>query len=319
MALPPLSELIKSRDVEDPVNLWLHRPLAYGFVALTYRTALTPNQVTLIATLTGVAAGVCWLVGTPGLMLLGGALLWTSSILDGADGILARAKKLHTELGRALDGIADVVVAAATVLPAFFHNWQKGHDPLELALAPIAIGTTWLQVYSYDFYKESYLSWLNPAWDGTTPALAGTRQRLAHAEAERAPWMERFVWQLYVGMLRGQIWLIGITNPLGLRHTRRFTVNPETARIYRKHNYGPLQIWTFVSLCPHSYLIAICGMFDRLDLYFWFRLLGANILFVVVLVWQRIATIRTMRDLSAIGHSPVVVEDANAHEVTLAH
>src|SRR4029079_16528189 len=102
----------------------------------------------------------------------------------GADGILARAKKLHSELGRALDGVADVVVAAATVFPAFFHNWQKEHDAIQLALAPVAIGTTWLQVYSYDFYKESYLSWLNPAWDGTSPALAEVRRRLADAEAK---------------------------------------------------------------------------------------------------------------------------------------
>ena len=106
--LPPYSTVIKARDVEDPVNVWLHRPLAYAFVALVYRTPLTPNQVTLLAMIFGLAAGSLWLVGSPTLMLVGGVLLWTSSILDGADGILARAKQMQSELGRALAGRARV-------------------------------------------------------------------------------------------------------------------------------------------------------------------------------------------------------------------
>ena len=37
-------------------------------------------------------------------MIAAGALLWTAAILDGADGILARAKGQASQFGRALDG-----------------------------------------------------------------------------------------------------------------------------------------------------------------------------------------------------------------------
>ena len=37
-ALPPFASVLKSREVEDPVNLWLHRPIAYALVAAIYRT-----------------------------------------------------------------------------------------------------------------------------------------------------------------------------------------------------------------------------------------------------------------------------------------
>ena len=94
--LPPFDSLLKSRDVEDPVNLWVHRPLAYAIVAGIYRTSVTPNQMTLAATLVGLAAGACWFIGTSELVVAGGALLWASSILDGADGILARAKRMQS-------------------------------------------------------------------------------------------------------------------------------------------------------------------------------------------------------------------------------
>src|SRR5262245_59422827 len=113
--LPPFETVLKSRAVEDPVNLWVHRPLAYAFVALVFRTSITPNQITLLALLVGFAASACWFIGTPDMMFWGGALLWSSAILDGADGILARAKQLFSDLGRALDGAADMIVAAASL------------------------------------------------------------------------------------------------------------------------------------------------------------------------------------------------------------
>jgi phosphatidylglycerophosphate synthase len=309
LGLPPFSQVIKSRDVEDPVNIWVHRPLAYAFVAATYRTALTPNQITLLAMLVGIAAGICWAIGTPTLMIWGGALLWTSAILDGADGIMARAKQMHSELGRALDGLSDVLVAVVTVLPGFYHVATTTSIGMNILwIGPVAFATTWLQVYLYDFYKESYMSSLNPAWDGTSRALAFARTRVAQADANNTTRFQLFIWKSYVGMLSAQIRVISWTNSLGLRHEHRFPVSPELALVYRKHNYWPLQIWALVSLCPHSYLMAICGMADRLDVYVWFRLVGANVLFVIVLLWQRIATRRTLEELASKGLAPTLYD-----------
>ena len=117
--LPPFETVLKSREVEDPVNLWVHRPLAYAIVALIYRTPITPNQITFLALLVGAFAGALFLVGTKTAMLLGGICLWSSAILDGADGILARAKRLFSDVGRAIDGPADGVVGADRVFRLF--------------------------------------------------------------------------------------------------------------------------------------------------------------------------------------------------------
>lgn len=303
--LPPFWDVLKSRDVEDPVNIWIHRPLAYAFVALVYRTALTPNQITLLSMTIGITAGVLWFIGSPSLMLVGGVLLWTSSILDGADGILARAKQMHSELGRALDGSADMVVAIATVIAAFYHIWVQHRDPLHLPLMVVALSTAVMQIYLYDFYKESYMNSINPGWDGRTPGLAGVTSRLEKARAEGASFIVRFSLGSYVGMMTAQGRLRSLTNPRGERDHLRFTVNDETIRIFRRHNYGPMQLWSLVSLCPHTYLMATCAMFDRLDLYLWFRVVIGNALFVLAIVWQRVATDRTLRDLERIGAAPV--------------
>lgn len=303
--LPPFASVLKSREVEDPVNLWVHRPLAYGLVALLYRSSVTPNQVTLLSLLVGLSAGACFIAGAPELMLWGGVLLWTSAILDGADGILARAKGAFSELGRALDGTADMLVAVATVLPAIYHLWVKHHDPMLLAVAPLAVGTAVLHIYLYDFYKESYLQMTNPAWNGRPERLADVEARLVRVKALGGSLPERFASRLYVDLVRAQTRLIARVDPWAAREGLQFQVSPAAIDVYRRHNRAPIQAWALISLAPHSYLMSIAAMFDRVDIYLWGRLVIANLLFAVLLIWQRRASQRTRAQLEALQLAPL--------------
>jgi phosphatidylglycerophosphate synthase len=303
--LPPLRSILKSRDVEDPVNLWFNRPLAYAFVALIYRTPITPNQVTLLSLVVGVVAASFWVVGTAEAMLWGGVLLWASAILDGADGILARAKRMFSDLGRALDGSADLVVGVATILASAFHLWQQHHSWLLLAIIPVALGGSILHIYLYDYYKESFLMMTRPDWNGVSESIADVEERHRKLKEARAhPW---HIWatKLYVDLIVGQTKVVRRTNPKGARQNLRFTVTERSMAEYRRFNLGPLRVWTAISLAPHTYLMAISAMFDRIDLYLWFRLIGANALFAVALLWQRRASARTLAALEAAGNPPV--------------
>jgi phosphatidylglycerophosphate synthase len=303
--LPPFESLLKSRDVEDPINLWVHRPLAYAFVALIYRTSITPNQVTLLAMLVGILAGGCWVVGTPTLMFVGGVLLWSSAILDGADGILARAKQMFTDLGRALDGSADTVVAVATVFPAFYHVWAQHHDLTQAMMMVVALLTTIPHIYLYDYYKESYMKLGDPTWSGVPERVADTEARLATLKAEGAHWTALVASRMYVDLIVMQTRAVALTNPSGAREPRTFVVNEDTARAFREHNRTPMRLWTMVSLAPHSYTISICAMFDRIDIYVWIRLVLTNLIFVAALMTQRIASRRTLAAWEQLGASPL--------------
>jgi len=115
-------------------NRYVHRTLAYLFVLSIFRTRTTPNMITLSTVVIGLVAGCAFVWGTPIAMFVGGACLWAAAILDGADGILARAKGLQSEFGRALDGAADALVAVFTVFPAFYHIWVTYHNPYHLVL-----------------------------------------------------------------------------------------------------------------------------------------------------------------------------------------
>lgn len=310
--LPTFESVLKSRDVEDPINLWFNRPLAYAFVALVYRTPITPNQVTVLSILVGVAAAACWWQGGPSDMVWGGVLLWASAILDGADGILARAKQQFSALGRALDGCADLLVALVIAIAATYHLWLKHHSLLMLGLTLPIVVTTVLQIHLYDYYKESFLLRTRPDWNGVPERIADVHERIAALEKRGAPWLHRRAMQLYLDLVVGQTRVVALTDPAGGREHLTFRVSPQSAADYRKYNLGPLRVWTAISLAPHSYLFAIFGMLDRLDLFFWLRLVGANLLFVLAVVWQRRASARTRAALDAAGLSPIPNATASA-------
>jgi phosphatidylglycerophosphate synthase len=77
------------------------------------KTPVTPNQITIAVTLLGVYAG--WWMAQPGQSAkIAGALLFLlTSILDGCDGEVARAKKMTSTLGGWLDLWGDNVVHIA--------------------------------------------------------------------------------------------------------------------------------------------------------------------------------------------------------------
>jgi phosphatidylglycerophosphate synthase len=308
--MPPFRTLLKSREVEDPVNVWVHRPLAYAFAWLVFRTPMTPNAVTFLAMAVGMVAGGMFLWGARGAMVAGGVLLWTSAILDGADGILARAKSMQSQFGRALDGAADMVVAVCTVLPAFFHIWATHHDLVQLAAMAPALLLTLAHLYAYDYFKESYLrqTRLDRGGEGDDP---GKVAELAEEAAEQGFVTHVAVKHVLYPYVKAQQKLVDWLDPGAHREGRVYRRSEASAAIYRKHNEGPMRIWAFISLAPHSYLMAICAMFDRLDVYLWVRLFVMNALFAWVVVWQRRATLKTNAELASIGaigaHEPAAL------------
>jgi phosphatidylglycerophosphate synthase len=305
-ALLPFSAVLKSREVEDPVNLWLHRPLAYGFVSVIYRTAITPNQVTFVAMTVGLLAASCWFIGGSTAMVVGGVLLWLSAILDGADGILARARRVSSPAGRALDGLADLVVGVATSAAALWHMTETSDLPVQVVLVTgiVAVVCTVFHMNLYDLYKELFLRSTRRSGGEGHDAQVMEREKAAPA-LQRAPWHVRLAMNFYADYLAKQERFTARTNDVGARLLRLPLAPTEhSARMYRAHNAAPMKLWIAISLAPHSYLFAIAGMFDLLLPYMIARLTVMNGLALIALVLQRRASRATYRDYAASGLLP---------------
>lgn len=100
-------------QLEGPVSRYLNRRVSVPVARALARTPVTSNQMSVVALL--IAAGASALIAT-GRNIEGGVLVQVSSIVDGVDGDLARARALATRFGGLLDSVLDRYADAAIAL-----------------------------------------------------------------------------------------------------------------------------------------------------------------------------------------------------------
>lgn len=107
MTLPP-RDGSRDRRIEDPSNLYLIHPASHALLPYALRHGITANAVSVGGLACGTAAAVAyahWHNPTMALVGLAFSVAWL--IADGLDGMIARATKTASALGRTLDGLCD--------------------------------------------------------------------------------------------------------------------------------------------------------------------------------------------------------------------
>jgi phosphatidylglycerophosphate synthase len=92
---------------DDPLNRWYRYPLARLLVQWLVRTRVTPNHVSFVQPLFAGAAGYLVTFADRRHLVLGALLFEIRSVLDCADGTLARARGGGQPGGHAIDATAD--------------------------------------------------------------------------------------------------------------------------------------------------------------------------------------------------------------------
>lgn len=148
---------LKSDLSDEPINNYFLRPLAGLLVKALYMTPVTPNQVTVAATLVGVVSAILYSLNSPFTTLLAGLALTLKDILDSADGQLARAKELYSRAGRFFDSIGDFVVNMLVF--AALTSALAASEPLRLTLVLGILGFLGisLRVSYHVFYHTAFL------------------------------------------------------------------------------------------------------------------------------------------------------------------
>jgi phosphatidylglycerophosphate synthase len=118
------------KSVDGPVSRWLNRPLSLAVTRLLLDTNVTPNQMTVVATLIGVCGVAAVLSSTWTGVAVGAILVQLQSILDGCDGEIARLKFQASPFGAWLDNVLDDIVNAAFGLALGIATAHLLGDPL---------------------------------------------------------------------------------------------------------------------------------------------------------------------------------------------
>jgi len=157
----------------EPVNRYLHNPLAASIVQLLKDTSVTPNQVTYFSVFVGLVSAYTFSIGTLQAFFFAGILLEIVLILDCVDGQLARAKGCSSDLGRLLDGIAGYVIYLS-VLTGIMIGIDKEHISL------VVFGLiTIMRGIAYDYCKLTIITTIQKGYDGSVKEILDTYLKIS--------------------------------------------------------------------------------------------------------------------------------------------
>ena len=164
---------LKSMDTEEHIDLWFYRPLGFAWAKLFARLGVTPNVVTILSIILGVAGGVLLYFGASPLLWLnyvGIFLIIWANTYDSADGQLARLTKQYSRLGRILDGVSGDLWFFAIYFALVFRelhfgdawlgDWFASHQWVIWTMAIVAGLSHAKQAASADYYRQFHLYFL---------------------------------------------------------------------------------------------------------------------------------------------------------------
>jgi phosphatidylglycerophosphate synthase len=138
------------------VDIYLNRPAAALIVKAVYNTRVTPNGLTVISLFLGMLGAFFFSRGNYLYFILGGIAAQLSSIVDGADGMLARAKNMGSEYGSFLDLIFDRIIDFSLFVGIAVGIRIYFDEPNLLFLGVLGAGLYLLQVNLF-YLTKSYL------------------------------------------------------------------------------------------------------------------------------------------------------------------
>jgi phosphatidylglycerophosphate synthase len=138
---PATTLLLRSLDkpTDGIASRYLHRRLSLPISRRLLPFNVTPNHLTAIATLFGLAAVFAAYRGGYWNLLMGTLLFEVQAVLDGCDGEIARMKYLHSRGGEWFDQVADDILNIA-FLAAVGHALALEGYRYASGLATVAVG-----------------------------------------------------------------------------------------------------------------------------------------------------------------------------------
>jgi CDP-L-myo-inositol myo-inositolphosphotransferase len=143
------------------VDRYINRPLATLLVRMLLNTRITPNQVTVTGFFVGIVASFLYLGASHGYYIAAGILLQISSVLDGADGMLARLRNQGSDYGAFLDLFLDRINDYFLFSGMIVGNYLANGNLKLFVFFLFCLALYFLQINLYyltKFFKKDYTS-----------------------------------------------------------------------------------------------------------------------------------------------------------------
>lgn len=257
--------MLKGPELEEPLDVFVYRPLAFILVKAIAATPITPNQVTLASLVPGLASAWFFWQGTPAGYLAGALLLFLTNVLDCVDGMLARVRGAGCVTGYILDGLVDYAIQVS-MFAALIHGIAAGSaDPRLTWMVGIPAGLSFA-------WWCARLDRLRGEWQ---EHVDGRRRdphvELAHLQEQAVAWRrsgghrsERFLVMVFAIYVR--LWYSGpIDHPPPKRD--------EALAEWKRRNRPVLRLAVLLGPSTHLSLIIAAALAGRPAWYLWAALI----------------------------------------------
>jgi phosphatidylglycerophosphate synthase len=272
---------LKSAAVEELFDLVFYRPVAFLLVIAVHRRSVTPNQLTLLSMLFGIAGGVGLALGTGSAMAAAGVFFLLYNILDCSDGQLARMNGSGTHLGRILDGLSDYVTSLAAYLGIGIGFATPSDWPVLAWVLTAAAGfSNILQSLLLDFYRKRYLAALCGGTGVPVDDQHAWEEEYAALRRRDGKGIERTLIGVYLLYSRVQRHLAQ-----GVEKAPQAMTPCEAERIRSQRIL--MHCWTYLGPTTQWTLLVVCSFIGRLDIYLWGIAGVGNLLVIIMSLAQR--------------------------------
>ncbi len=121
------------------IDRYIIRKISGFITGLIVKTPVTPNQITVVSLVIGIAAAIFFSHGAHTYTIIAGVLYFISTVFDQCDGEVARFKHMESDFGRAFDIIVDSIVNAAIVAGITFALYKTSGSGFNIIIGILAI------------------------------------------------------------------------------------------------------------------------------------------------------------------------------------
>ncbi|MDQ7040948.1 MAG: CDP-alcohol phosphatidyltransferase family protein [Rhodothermus sp.] len=276
----------RTPEIEEPTNRYVIHPLSWALVQRLARWGVHPNTVSLVGLALGAGAAVAYYHYTSWVAcVLGFVLMVGWHVMDGADGQLARLTGRTSEIGKVLDGLCDhgtfVLIYISLALATY-----PGAGWIAWALAVSAGISHMIQASTYEFQRQAYDYWVHNKQQAKPITPEAFRETMARKQG-LARWMGR----LYLVYLRVQ-YGAGAADPALMQLLEkaldRLSYPEKVRQMYRFVHRPLVRRWAVMSSNYRTLAIFVACLYGRPLAFFVFELVGLNLIYLVLIIQQRL-------------------------------
>mgnify|MGYP001252738474 CR=1 FL=1 len=274
----------KSPDTEEFLDRIFYRKVGYGMAIASKAMGLTPNAVTFISIIFGVAAGVLFFFQNITINLIGVLMLVAAEALDGADGQLARLTNMYSRYGRIFDGVAGNLWFITIYLSMAARFVAEGGTGWIFLIALISGLGHSFQSAMADFYRIFYLYFVNSK-NKDIDDLDEVKDTYSKLSWIRTPF-KKFLLRVYINYSRQQYLLSKCVRGLYDFVEQNFNgiVPSWLSEEYRKLNKPMIKYQNILTTNTRMIVLFITIFLGNVLHYFLFELIVLNLLLIYFVI-----------------------------------